>query len=119
MQGEYVQNIVVLTANSVEEQWAEVTTQMALYLDSPATRSILLKPVSRKIARLMEECRQFVGKAVDDENGWDATIRTNVLQQLDAIERAVKKVANKATTATTASAAAAAPTAAPTAEAAK
>ena len=97
MQGEYVQNMVVVTADSVEGQWSEMTTQMALYLDSPATRSILLKPVSRKIARLMEESRQFVGQTVDGENGWDATIRVNVLQQLDKIERAVKKVVNKPT----------------------
>lgn len=107
MQGEHVQNMIVVTADSVDEQWSEITTQMALYLE-PATRSILLKPVSRKIARLMEESRQFVGQTVDGENGWDATIRANVLQHLDKMERSVKKVANKptapaaATTSTTA-----------------
>ena len=100
MNGEYVQNLVVLTADSMEDQWTEATTQMALYLDSPATRSILLKPVSRKITRLMDEARQFVGQSADGENGWDAEIRANVLQRLDDIERGVKKVANKTTTTT-------------------
>lgn len=99
MNGEHVQTIVVLTADSIEEKWTEVTTQMALYLDSPATRSILLKPVSRKIARLVEEARQFVGQSVDGENGWNAEIRANVLQRLDDMERrAVKKPAKSTTT---------------------
>jgi hypothetical protein len=31
MDGECVQNLVVLTADSMEEQWTELTTQMALY----------------------------------------------------------------------------------------
>lgn len=95
MKGESVQSIVAQTADSVEEQWAEVTNQMALYLESPATRSILLKPVSRKVSRLLEEARNFVGQAVDGENGWDATIRAHVLQKMSDIEHAVKKVTTK------------------------
>ena len=97
MKGESVQVIVTQTADSVEEQWTKVTDQMALYLESPATRSILLKPVSRKISRLLEEARQFVGQAVDGENGWDATIRVNVLQRMGDIEHAIKKVTSKST----------------------
>jgi hypothetical protein len=95
MKGESVQTIVAQTADSVEEQWTEVTNQMALYLESPATRSILLKPVSRKVSRLLEEARNFVGQAVDGENGWDAAIRAHVLQQMSDIEHAVKKVTTK------------------------
>ena len=97
MKGESVQIIVIQTADSIEEQWTKVTDQMALYLDSPATRSILLKPVSRKISRSLEEARLFVGQAVDGENGWDATIRANVLQRMGDIEHAVKKVTSKST----------------------
>ena len=97
MNGEYVQNLVVMTADSMEEQWNEVTTQMGLYLDSPATRSILLKPVSRKIGRLVDEARQIVSQAEDGENGWDATIRANVLQRLGDMEKTVKKVSSAKT----------------------
>jgi hypothetical protein len=97
MKGESVQIIVIQTADSIEEQWTKVTDQMALYLDSPATRSILLKPVSRKISRSLEEARLFVGQAVDGENGWDATIRANILQRMGDIEHAVKKVTSKST----------------------
>jgi hypothetical protein len=95
MKGESVQSIVGQTADSIEEQWIEVTNQMALYLESPATRSILLKPVSRKISRWLEEAHNFVGQSVDGENGWDATIRANVLQQMSHVEHAVKKVITK------------------------
>lgn len=95
MSAESVQSIVAQTADSAEEKWTEVTNQMTLYLESPATRSILLKPVSRKVSRLLEEARNFVGQAVDGENGWDATIRAHVLQQMSDIEHAVKKVTTK------------------------
>lgn len=115
MNGEYVLNLVVLTADSMEEQWNQVTTQMALYLDSPATRSILLKPVSRKIGRLVEEARQIVSQAEEGENGWDATIRANVLQRLGDMEKAVKKVSSAKTAAAASSSAAASTTATTTA----
>ena len=103
MNGEYVQKMVVATADSIDEQWNKVTTEMTLYLESPATRSILLKPVSRKIARLMEETRQIIHQnSVDGENGWNADIRANILKLLDDMERAVKKVARSKTSGTSA-----------------
>lgn len=92
MNGLHVEKLIGMTADSIQDEWNQVTTQMALYLDSPATRSILLKPVSRKIGRLMEEGRQFVAQAEDGENGWTAEIRANVLEQLNDVERVVKKV---------------------------
>jgi hypothetical protein len=96
MKGECVQKLVVAAADAIDEQWNEVTTQMALYLESPATRSILLKPVSRKISRLMEEVRQIIHQnSVDGENGWDAEIRANILKLLDNMEHAVKVARSK------------------------
>lgn len=95
MRGETVQSLVAQTADSIEDQWTEVTNQMALYLDSSATRSILLKPVSKKIVRLLDEARQFVGQAVDGENGWDAASRTDVLKRMDDIVHVVKKITSR------------------------
>ena len=78
-------------------------------MDSPATRSILLKPVSCKIARLVEDGREFVAQAEDGENGWTVEARQQVLQQLNGeIERAIKKAPKsvaKTTTTTTIAAA--------------
>ena len=45
--------------STAKEEMQKVTTQMAIYLDNPATQSILLKPVSRKLTRAIEEVRKM------------------------------------------------------------
>lgn len=93
MSSESVQSTLTKTADRVEEQLGEITTQMGLYLDNPATQSILLKPVSRKVTRSLEEARRFIGETVDGENGWDATVRANVMKSINEIDGSARKVA--------------------------
>ena len=54
MTGDYVNAVVSRTLDRLEPQIGEVTTQMSLYMDNSATRSILLKPVIKKIMRVLE-----------------------------------------------------------------
>jgi hypothetical protein len=60
---------------------------MGLYLENQATQSILLKPVSKKIIRAVEDTRKAVEGATD---GWDDDGKAEVLATLDSIEQKVK-----------------------------
>lgn len=90
MAGNSVKAALSQTTESIADRLGEVTTQMALYLENPATQSILLKPVVRKIARAVDDSRKFIGNAVDGEHEWDEGVREQVLNMLSAIETTVK-----------------------------
>ena len=93
MNGETVKSMFVVTLQTLETQLTDVLDQMSLYLDNAATQSILLKPVSRKIVRAIEEARKHIEKVKDGQNGWDTAIRIEVLGLMDSMESAVKKAA--------------------------
>lgn len=93
MNGETVKSMFVVTLQALETQLTDVLNQMSLYLDNAATQSILLKPVSRKIVRAIEEARKNMEKVKDGQNGWDTAIRIDVLGLMDTMESAVKKAA--------------------------
>jgi hypothetical protein len=81
------------TCEGVEGRMGTVTTQMALYLDNPGTQSILLKPVSRKITRAVEELRKMVGKLEENESSWTAEQKSKAEEWMQALEQAIKKTA--------------------------
>jgi len=91
MNGDVVKSMLERTAGSLQEQMTTITTQMGLYLDNPATQSILLKPASRKIIRAIEEARKYVQKAQDGENGWNTETRAAVNRLMISIENDVKQ----------------------------
>jgi len=78
------------TSELVDAKGEEMTAQMKLYLDNPATQSILLKPIARKITKSLEEMRKGVDIAIDGTNGWDSEIRAEVITLIDQIEEKVK-----------------------------
>jgi hypothetical protein len=88
---DYVLNMLNKTMEGLEEVTGEVTTQMSLYLDNPATQSILLKPVSRKVTRALEEVRKLSDKVSGDINGWDDEKRAKIKEMIDSLEQSVKK----------------------------
>ena len=88
-----VKSLLTKTLGSVEESMGEVTTQMALYLDNPGTQSILLKPVSRKVTRAVEDLRKIVSKSASEETGWTDAKRKQTEESMQAIEQAIKKSA--------------------------
>ena len=96
MNGETVKNVFEKTLQSLETQVSDVLDQMGLYLDNSVTQSILLKPVSRKIVRAIEEARKNLEKVVDGENGWDTNTRIEVLGLMDKIEAAIKAAVKSA-----------------------
>ena len=79
--------------NGLEDKATDVATQMALYLDNPATQSILLKPASRKVTRSVEELRKMVSEMKDGDNGWNAESRAEVEELLQSVEQIVRKTA--------------------------
>ena len=91
MNADKVQAILVQIQERMEVQAGEVTSQMALYLENPATQSILLKPISRKVTKALDEARKYISKTVDGTNGWDETKRGEMFMLVDEIDKLVKK----------------------------
>jgi len=89
--GDVVKAMLESAAMTLEAQLAEVTNQMGLYLDNFATQSILLKPVSRKIVRAIEDAKKCVQNTTDGENGWNPEVRASVLALLQEIETNLKQ----------------------------
>lgn len=78
------------TSELVDAKGGEMTAQMRLYLDNPATQSILLKPIARKITKSLDEMRKGVSIAMDGTNGWDGEIRAEIVALIDQVEQKVK-----------------------------
>jgi hypothetical protein len=77
-------------SDALEVSICAVMSQMGLYLGNPATQSILLKPVSRKITRALEDVRKLAATLEDGSNGWDAEKRANVTELTYLVERTIK-----------------------------
>jgi hypothetical protein len=90
LQGAKVKTSLGETSEKIQETGAQLTTQMALYLDNPATQSILLKPIAKKLSKGLVEIRQFAIDVADGDNGWDETTRGEVLLLLDEVEKKSK-----------------------------
>jgi len=92
MTGEYTMAVLTRALDRLEPEVGEINTQMSLYMDSLATRSILLKPVIRKITRLLDECRSFIeeGAVIDDTDRWNEQSKGEVLKAIDTFEKMVK-----------------------------
>ena len=91
LQPDSVDKVVTTTSEKVEYGMQEVLEQMGLYLENPATQSILLKPVSRKIVKASEEMRRWITKCEDGDNDWDDEKRSQILQKFDDLEQGVKR----------------------------
>lgn len=82
-----INSILAKTTESLDESLTGVLEQMGLYLDNPATQSILLKPVSRKIAKSIEDAKKEVQSA---KEGWDEENKAKTLGLLDTIEQKIR-----------------------------
>lgn len=97
MTSDYVMNVMTRAIDRLEPEIGEINTQMSLYMENPATRSILLKPVVRKITRILEEGRMFIreGAVLNDNSdgsngGWTETSKNEVLKVMDNFEKMIK-----------------------------
>lgn len=90
MNGTVVNSLVSTALQSLDGELDNVTKQMTLYLENTATQGILLKPVVRKVTRSLEEVKRFIGEVPNEENGWDANVRTEVLKYVEDFETKVK-----------------------------
>jgi hypothetical protein len=80
---------------SLDGELDNVSKQMTLYLENTATQGILLKPAVRKITRSLEEAKRFIGEVPDEENGWNADMRVEVLKSVEDFETRVKLASSK------------------------
>ena len=92
MKGEYVLTVISRALDRLEPELGEINTQMSLYMESVATRNILLKPVVRKIVRLLDEGRAFIkeGAVIDDSESWTEDSKKEVFKVMDTFERKLK-----------------------------
>jgi hypothetical protein len=86
-----VKQLLSQTSEIFEVKAGEITSEMSLYLDNPATQSILLKPVTKKVSKGLEELRRAVCEMTDGENSWDGSIRSETLLIIDDLEKVTKK----------------------------
>jgi hypothetical protein len=90
LSGAKVKERLTQATEKLEVTGGEVTSQMGLYLDNSATQSILLKPISKKVSKGLEEIRKMAGETPDGVNGWDETTRSEVLLLIDEVEKKLK-----------------------------
>ena len=93
MSGGSVKSMLEKTTETLDGKLQEITTQMSLYLDNPATQSILLKPVSKKIQRALEDSRKAIQQVEVGQNGWEDDVRKTVMKMIDTIEKSTKQAA--------------------------
>eukprot|EP00536_Pseudo-nitzschia_multiseries_P010387 jgi/Psemu1/203134/e_gw1.315.52.1 len=91
-----VNEILAKTKETFESKAKEVLSKMSLYLDNPTTQSILLKPVSKKIAKGLEEIRKAANGMTNGAFGWDDAARIEILGMIDNFEKAVKRIGRAA-----------------------
>jgi conserved oligomeric Golgi complex subunit 3 len=105
---DYIQDLLVnKTLQDLPSKMDNLLECMGLYLDNPATQSILLKPAIRKVTRATEGVRRWVqtqcaaaaaaaaGTGDDESGGWNAEKRAAILEALNRVDDLVKKVNNK------------------------
>lgn len=79
--------VLTKTLEPLDATLNELLEQMGLYLDNPATQGILLKPVSRKVVRAIEDAKKEVEIATD---GWDEESKAQTVSVLETVERKIK-----------------------------
>jgi hypothetical protein len=95
MDGNLVRGVFSKSLQSLDGELDNVSKQMTLYLENTATQGILLKPAVRKITRSLEEAKRFIGEVPDEENGWNADMRVEVLKSVEDFETRVKLASSK------------------------
>jgi predicted component of type VI protein secretion system len=88
-----VKETLAKTLEDFEPKAKEVLNKMSLYLENPTTQSILLKPVSKKIAKGLEEIKKGVNGMTNENTGWNESIQADILRIINDLEKVVKKIA--------------------------
>jgi len=91
-----VKDTLEKTLEDFDPKAKEVLNKMGLYLENPTTQSILLKPVSKKISKGLEEVKKGIIEMTREINGWNETIRADILQIILDLEKVVKKTGRAA-----------------------
>ena len=82
-----VEKVLTNTMEGLDESLGNIREQMSLYLENQATQSILLKPVSKKITRAIEDTKKEIQSATD---GWDEESKSEATSKLESIEQKIK-----------------------------
>lgn len=87
-----IQEALSKTSKNLVPKTKDIVDQMTLYLENPTTQTILLKPISRKIMKLLDAIRNAVMLVNDVNCGWDVTRKSQVIGNIDEIEKNIKKI---------------------------
>jgi nucleotidyltransferase/DNA polymerase involved in DNA repair len=91
-----VKEILAKTLEDFDLKAKQVLNKMGLYLENPTTQSILLKPVSKKVLKGLEEVKKGIIGMTNEDNGWNESIRAEILQIMIDLEKVVKKTGRAA-----------------------
>merc|ERR1712157_435199 len=67
------------TLEDIEPKVTDVVDKMSIYLENSTTQSILLKPVSKKISKGLEEIKKSANGMTGGNSGWDESMREEVV----------------------------------------
>jgi len=87
-----VKHMLTKILEGVEPKVMDVLDKMSIYLENSTTQSILLKPVSKKISKGLEEIKKNVNEMTGEKSGWDESMRKEVVGIINDIEKTVKKL---------------------------
>ena len=87
-----VKETLATILENFEPKAKDVISTMGLYLENSTTQSILLKPVSKKISKALEEIKKGVNVMTDENGGWNESSRADILSMMNDLEKVVKKI---------------------------
>ena len=91
LNGAYAMDSLKAVSAKIEQDASIAIEQMGLYLDNPTTQSILLKPISKKITKAVDEIQKGIIGIPVGVNGWDDCVRGDVLLLMDEVRKKVKQ----------------------------
>lgn len=95
-EADIVKESLTKTLENFELKAKEILDNMSFYLENQTTQNILLKPVSKKISKGLEEIKKGVNIVTGENNGWNESTRADILQIISDIEKVVKKIGRAA-----------------------
>ena len=91
MNGEHIRKIVTDTKINIDDKIDELSKQMTMYLENDATRDILLKPIVRKISRVLTDTKRYTSMAKPGTNGWTIDIVSEIDLSLKEMQEQLLK----------------------------
>ena len=87
-----VKKMLAKTLEEFDSKVTDILNKMSVYLENSTTQSILMKPVSKKISKGLEEIKKSASGITGDKTGWDESTRSQIYGIINDLEKTVKKL---------------------------